>query len=151
MKSRLLVFLILLLVFISCKSSINRNSKAERFVTFIKNLKINNYEIEFSEFDDPSAFHLLISISSVNGGKSQRKVRINDNEPHARRLFNDEYMYLRYMGSSLPYLELKTDDNGELDIYFLSEDEFEIYVDYFHDLKITPQFGKTMNLTIYMN
>lgn len=150
MRRSLVLFSFLLVLLISCKSS-NTNSEKSKVIKLGNgSVRIDAFKTELIEYDDPKAFQLMISVVSKNEKKYKKTIRINHNRPKGRITNNGNYEYIDYM-SPLPFFQVTTSENGELDLYFISDKEFMLIVDSRHYMDIKPILGKKMILTVYLN
>ncbi|MCD2259146.1 hypothetical protein [Psychroserpens luteolus] len=151
MRKSLLLFVFLLVLLNSCKSANIDLDKPKVIKLGNGSVNIDSFKTELIEFDDPKAFHLMISVLSTNGKKYERTIRINHNRPKGNRFINNgNYEYIDYIISA-PFFEVTTDKNGELNLYFISEKEFRLIVDHIHYMDIRPIFGKKMILSVYLD
>ncbi|MBC8755093.1 hypothetical protein H2O64_10445 [Kordia sp. YSTF-M3] len=144
MKNQLLTFITFIICFTACKSSYRQN--ASETISFIGK-EIKSYKSETRNYVDDEAFHISVLVVSKDLLPKQETIRVYDNRPLGRIKKVDGYDYIEYVLSS-PIFELKTDDKGKLDLYFVSEKECKLVFSFGH-IVIKPIIGKTLAITVF--
>jgi len=146
MKYKLLTFVILLSVFISCKSYVYQNNP-NKLSLFGPEIKPNNYSVKVSEYNDSKIFHLNLSIVTKDSLLEKQSIQIIKNRP-MNRIDPVSGLEIIESVSSTPFYTVESDAMGKADFYFDSNDKFDLILDFGY-LSIKPVMGKKLALTIY--